>query len=100
MVLFGMHPAPHFPIETLAYVFVETHVTFYMVHIFVRMQLASHVLVRTLVIAYVPFKMHLTPIMVNIFIKMHLAHRWFTVYGLKPSMFLLKHKTKSIMPFK
>jgi len=71
-----------------------------MVHIFVKMHLASHVPVITLAMAYVPFKMCLAPIMVNIFIKMHLAHRLFKVYGLKPSMFFLKHRPKSIMPFK
>jgi hypothetical protein len=46
-----------------------------MVYIFVKMHMALHAFLETLVMAYVSFEMRLTPITINILIIMHLAHR-------------------------
>jgi hypothetical protein len=71
----------------MAYISVEMHLALIMVYIIVKMHLAPHDFVKTLVMAYIfietclaldldyiPFEMHLGLIMVNIFVRMYCAH--------------------------
>jgi hypothetical protein len=101
-ILVKMRVAPCVPFKTLAmayfliWMFLAFHVffgTLAMTYILVKMCLSPHVLFGTLVMVYIPFKTCMALTMVNILIKWYLAHN-------NILMFLLKHKSKSIMPFK